>query len=196
MVLLGRIIELISGHNYVDYLQKHIFDVAGMKDTFFPELDQVNPRIAVGYGRKWNESGLRIVNNLYDNAVKGCPAGCAYGTVSDIFCFAEAFNSSLLVSRDMAQQMTAAKPELGSPNYGFGFAVMPDRAIYGHSGGLLGASSNLDISKDPDGWVIVILANDIGMRAPTLRARQLIGVMVHEPEGSRAYLPNAGRRIR
>jgi CubicO group peptidase (beta-lactamase class C family) len=107
MVLLGRIIELVSGESYIDFLKRHLFDAVGMKDTLFPELDRVNRGIAVGYGREWSESGPTIVNNLYDNAVRGCPAGCAYATTGDIFLFAEAFKAGRLVSLEMVRQMTS-----------------------------------------------------------------------------------------
>ena len=92
--------------------------------------------------------------------------------------------------------MTTAKPDLGSPDYGYGFAIHPQRVLYGHSGGLVGASANLDITCDPEGWVIVIAANDLSMRAPALKARQLVGVTVPEAEEGRSYLPRSGLTAR
>ena len=96
----------------------------------------------------------------------------------------------------MVHLMTSAKPELSSPDYGFGFFVHPERALYGHSGGLIGASANLDITCEPEGWVIVVLANELSMRAPVLKARQIIGVTVPEAERGRSYLPRAGMTAR
>jgi len=64
--------------------------------------------------------------------------------------------------------------------------------LFGHSGGLVGASANLDITRQPDGWVVVVLANELSMRAPVLKARQLIGVTVPEAESGRSHLPRAG----
>ena len=80
----------------------------------------------------------------------------------------------------MAETLTTGKPEVGSPDYGYGFGIHPGRALYGHSGGFIGISANLDITVDPAGWVVVVLANTETSRAPTLKARQLIGVS--EPE--------------
>ena len=59
-----------------------------------------------------------------------------------------------------------------------------------------GLSSNLDVVEDPAGWVVVVLANDMGMRAPVLKARQLIGVTAPEPTATRACLPTAYLRRR
>jgi hypothetical protein len=64
--------------------------------------------------------------------------------------------------------------------------------LFGHSGGLVSASANLDITRQPDGWVVVVLANELSMRAPVLKARQLIGVTVPEAESGRSHLPRAG----
>lgn len=192
MVLLGKILEQICGSTYFDVMQELVLKPAGMNDSGFPELDFVNKNTAVGYGKAWSKDGLRWKNSLYEGVIKGGPAGCAYATVGDVFRFAEAFRGGRLVSGDMMKMMTTAREELSSPDYGYGFAIHPERALYGHSGGLIGASANLDIFEDPEGWVVVVLANDLTMRTPVLKARQFIGLTVPENEEARAYLPHAG----
>ena len=101
-------------------------------------------------------------------------------TVGDLFNFAEALKSGALVSKTMAETLTTGKPELDSAHYGYGFGIHPERVLYGHSGGFVGISANLDIVTEPEGWVIVVLANDDSMRAPVIKSRQLIGVVVPE----------------
>lgn len=192
MVLLGRIIELVTGTDYFDYVQEAVLARAGMKQAGFPSLDEVNPGTAVGYHRTWTENGAVIVNSLFEGQIRATPAGCGYATVRDIFAFAEAFRNGRLVSDDMAHAMTSAKDVLHAPDYGYGFYVHPERALYGHSGGLIGASANVDITCEPEGWVIVVLCNDLSMRAPVLKARQIIGVRVPEAEEARGWLPRSG----
>jgi len=192
MVLLGKIIELISGRSYFDHMQHAVLSRAGMTSSGFPQLDHVNKNTAVGYGKRWTTAGPVDCNSLFEGVVRGGPAGCGYATASDIFRFAQSFTRGDLVSHEMVKLMSSAKPELGAHDYGFGFSVHPERALYGHSGGLVGASANLDITCKPDGWVVVVLANDLGMRTPTLKARQLIGVTVQESVQGRSYLPRAG----
>lgn len=196
MVLLGKIIELVTGANYFDYVEKAVVERAGMTDSGFLELDFVNKKTAVGYHKVWSLKGPRMYNCLFEGVVRGGPAGCAYSTVQDIFRFAEAFRADRLVAGRTRKLMTTPKPELNSADYGFGFALHPEGVLYGHSGGLIGASSNLDIIQEPDGWVVVVLCNDLSMRAPVLKVRQLIGVTVSEAEGGRAYLPRAGMTAR
>lgn len=196
MILLGKVIEAVTGRSYHDHVTEAVLGPAGMPTAGFVELDHVNPGIAVGYHRRWTGSGPVITNSLFDWAVRGAPDGCGYATVTDIWNFAEAFRHGRLVSAEMACVMTTPKPDLSSPDYGFGFAIHPERALYGHSGGLIGASANLDITLDPQGWVIVVLANDLSMRAPVLKARQLVGVTVPEADAARAHLPRGGLSAR
>lgn len=180
MMLAGKIVELASGQDYGSYLAEHVFRPAGMTHSGCFELDEVNHNLAVGYHELWSVDGVTVKNNVFEHVVKGGPAGGCYATVGDLFRFAEALKAGKLVSPDMAETLTTAKPELGSERYGYGFGIHPGRTLYGHGGGFPGISANLDITVDPEGWVIVVLANDDGMRAPMLKARQLIGVMAPE----------------
>jgi CubicO group peptidase (beta-lactamase class C family) len=123
---------------------------------------------------------MTMKNNLFHHVVKGGPAGGCYSTVRDLFHFARALESGILVSPEMAETLTTGKPELNSEQHGYGFGIHPGRALYGHSGGFMGISANLDITVDPEGWVVVVLANDDSMRAPVIKSRQLIGVAVPE----------------
>lgn len=196
MILLGKVIETVTGTSYHQHVEAEVLARAGMTDAGFIELDRVNQNVAVGYHRTWTRSGPVVANTVFDWAVRGAPDGCGFATVADIWAFAEALRAGRLVSEAMVETMTTAKPELGSPYYGYGFSVHPKRALFGHSGGLVGASANLDMTVAPDGWTIIVLANDLSMRAPVIKARQLIGMNVPEDEEGRAYLPRAGMTAR
>lgn len=192
MVLLGKIIEIVKGRTYFDHMRTAIFQTANMEAADFIYLDEVNDQVAVGYTRSWGVGGPRWTNNIFENFVGGCPAGGGYATVLDIYRFVEALEAGKLVSPEMLECLTTAKIELKSPHYGYGFSIHPERKLFGHSGGMLGCSANLDIVLDPPGWKIVILANDLGMRPVALKARQLIGVTVPEADEARSYLPRGG----
>lgn len=176
MMVLGKVIEIASGENYFDYIQANVLDRAGMARSGCFELDRVNDNLAVGYAERWSRDGVEIVNNVFEHVVRGGPAGGCYSTVGDLLRFATALDDGTLVSKSMAETLTTGKPEIGSPDYGYGFGIHPGRALYGHSGGFIGISANLDIMVDPEGWVVVVLANDETMRAPVIKAKQLIGV--------------------
>lgn len=62
---LGRVIEVVSGERYEDFLQKRVFDPLGMKDTtFYPTKGQA-ARLAVTYGKgKDKDARLTVDPNL------------------------------------------------------------------------------------------------------------------------------------
>lgn len=176
MLLLGKVIEKVTGQNYFDYIQRHVLDPAGMDRSGCLELDRVNDTLAVGYAERWSADGNEVVNNLFEHVVRGGPAGGCHATVDDLFRFASALHDGTLLSGEMAATLTTPKPALGAEQYGYGFGIGPNRAWHGHSGGFIGIGANLDIGVNPEGWVIVVLSNDGNLRAPMQMARHLTGL--------------------
>jgi CubicO group peptidase (beta-lactamase class C family) len=196
MMLLGKVIAQMSGRSYYEAMSDLVFEPAGMKTAFFPHLDEVHLGCANGYGQRWTEDGPVTINALHSWAIRGAADGCAFASLQDIWAFVEAFQNGKLVSPEMARVMTSAKPELGALDYGYGFALLPERAVVGHSGGLVGASANLDMTNDPDGWTVIVLANDLSMRTPVIKARQMIGVTMQERDEAQTNMPRAGLTAR
>jgi D-alanyl-D-alanine carboxypeptidase len=85
-ILLGRIIELVSGEPYQTYVRRHLYIPAGMLHTDSrPEIDRVTGR-AIGYTH--TPSGL--LPNTATLPWSGTSAGGGYSTVNDLLLFAEA----------------------------------------------------------------------------------------------------------
>ena len=175
MLVLGKVIEVVTKQDYFDYVREHLTKPAGMVNTDAYELDRVNPNLAVGYQREYGEDGARgYRNNIFMHVMRGGPAGGGYSTVEDLLRFAEALEAGKLVSRQTFEMMTTPKPEVNSPEYGYGFGVDPETRIVGHSGGFPGISSNLDIVKGT-GYVAVVLSNYGGASQPVVeKIRSLV----------------------
>jgi D-alanyl-D-alanine carboxypeptidase len=151
-VLLGRIIEKVSGMSYYDYVRSHIFEPAGMKSTDSrPETDNV-PNRAAGYLRRNTE----WVSNADTLPWRGMAAGGGYSTTGDLLRFALALESGKLISKSMLAEATTSH----SQQYGYGFAVQGEGLLknYGHSGGAPGMSGDLRIFPEL-GYVVVSLSN-------------------------------------
>jgi D-alanyl-D-alanine carboxypeptidase len=155
-LLLGLLIEKISGQSYYEYVEKHIFQPAGMSSTnSLPENVEV-PGRAVGYLKR----GSEWVPNNDTLPWRGTSAGGGYSTVGDLFRFAEALRSGKLLPKELAQQ--AASVQFKDPDapsglgYGFGFFVRGDS--FGHGGGAPGMNGELRIFPD-SGVVIAVLSN-------------------------------------
>jgi D-alanyl-D-alanine carboxypeptidase len=150
-ILLGRIIELVSGEPYESYVREHIYVPAGMLHTDSrPEIDRVEGR-AIGYARGPN--GL-----LPDTATlpwSGTSAGGGYSTVDDLLLFGEALQTGKLLSRTLLEEATTGDP--AHRDYGLGFYVLPGGS-YGHGGGAPGINGELHLLPH-DGYVIVAFVN-------------------------------------
>src|ERR1035437_5302899 len=92
--LLGKIIEVISGQTYYDFVRENIFLKAGMLNTDSYEIDSNNlkPDIAIGYTRRIDiEGNMRKdgdrIDNLWINLVKGDSSGGGYSTCPDLLNF-------------------------------------------------------------------------------------------------------------
>jgi CubicO group peptidase (beta-lactamase class C family) len=153
MLLLGAIIERVSGLSYFDYVRTRIFEPAGMRSTgSLPETDRV-PNRANGYMRR-NDAWVANTDTL---PWSGTAAGGGYSTVGDFFRFAEALQSGRLVSKASLAQMIT--PGLAS-SYGFGMSLAGEGALrsFGHAGGAPGQNGDLRVFPE-SGYVIVALSN-------------------------------------
>jgi len=160
-VLLGRIIELVSGQTYEQYVREHIYLPAGMQYTDSrPVTDHVEGR-AIGYTHAPNG----LAPNTDGMPWSGTSAGGGYSTVRDLFLFAETLQSGKLLSPDLLNAATQASSL--RPDYGMGFYVLPDGG-YGHGGGAPGVNGELHILAQ-SGYVLVALAN----RDPRMATNQV-----------------------
>lgn len=171
MLVLGKVIEKASGQNYFDYIRENIYKKAGMTNSDAYDLDSVNPNLAVGYEKNFTEQGAVFRNNIFMHVIRGGPAGGGYSTVGDLLKFARALQSGKLVGKEYVKMLTTAKPELKSPDYGFGFGI--ESESFGHSGGFVGISSQLIIFTNSD-YTAVVLSNYGGAsQSVTAKLREL-----------------------
>jgi len=159
-ILLGAIIEKASGENYYDYIQNHIFDVAGMKNTGFDELDQLITNTARGYVKEKRDENIVWRSNESDCNWKGTPAGGAYSTVEDLLRFEQALKNNLLVSKETKDVLFSPKTKLGARSYGYGFQVrqIEKQLKVGHTGGYTGINNCFYMYLN-NSFTVIILCN-------------------------------------
>jgi len=141
------------------------------------DVDLVVPNLVIGYSRERAATGTQWRANTFEHVIRGGPAGGGYSTARDLLAFAEAMRGGRLVSPATAECLWSAKPELQSPDYGYGFGVGRDALgrTAGHSGGFSGIASILDIYLDT-GWTLVVLSNlDGGMPPVAQKLREVAG---------------------
>jgi CubicO group peptidase (beta-lactamase class C family) len=157
-ILLGLLIEKVSGENYYDYVRAHIFEPAGMMQTdSLPEAVSV-PGRSIGYSR--SASG-ELESNAGTLPYRGTSAGGGYSTVGDLVRFAEALTSYRLLDRQTTDLATAGKQSVfGDAYYAFGFDDRTEGGVrsFGHGGGAPGMNGELRIFPK-SGYVVVVLSN-------------------------------------
>jgi D-alanyl-D-alanine carboxypeptidase len=151
-VLLGALIEKVSGMPYYDYVRTKVFQPAGMTLTdSLPETEKVAKR-ATGYMK----DGSSWTPNTDTLPWRGTAAGGGYSTVGDLLRFAQALESGKLISKTMLAEAT--KDQADGYGYGFGIDGEGELKSYGHNGGAPGMNGDLRVFPQL-GVVIVSLAN-------------------------------------
>ena len=160
-VLLGAIIEAVSGESYYDYVREHVFGLAGMTSTdSLPESVEV-PNRSIGYMRAGSGAQSWQPNTDW-LPWRGTAAGGGYSTVGDVARFAGALTSHKLLSADSTELLITGKVTVGpGASYAFGFVDFRGKdgnGSVGHSGGAPGMNGDLRIYPK-SGYVVVVLAN-------------------------------------
>ncbi len=172
----GRIIEVVSGMPYQEFMQKRLFDPLGMKDTtFWPSEEQVK-RLAKSYKPGKDNMGLEEFQITYlhyplsDSKRQPIPAGGLFSTATDTAAFFQmllnggAHAGKHLLSENAVRQMTSTQTGnllnqgKGEKGYGLGLnaarKARPDAVIPGvteHGGAY---STNMRI--DPERGLITV----------------------------------------
>lgn len=110
-ILLGLMIEKVTGMTYRDYVRQHVFARAGMLHSDFYRMDRVNERVAEGVDPLYDESD-RLTGwkkNIYSYPPIGSPDGGAHVTAGDADIFLRALKSGALVSETLTADILTPK---------------------------------------------------------------------------------------
>jgi CubicO group peptidase (beta-lactamase class C family) len=160
MVLLGVVIERVTGQSYYDYVQNHVYKPAGMTLSGSLSEDEVVPGRSIGYMRSRGNS--EWAPNTDTLPYRGTSAGGGYSTVGDLLRFAYALLSHKLLNVASTELLITGKVEGGGGGrYAYGFEDDRDKdgnGWVGHSGGAPGMNGDLRIYHK-SGYVVAVLAN-------------------------------------
>ncbi|QJE98675.1 serine hydrolase domain-containing protein [Luteolibacter luteus] len=162
MNLAARVVEIVSGMSYEDFLQQRFFDPLGMKETtFWPSEAQI-ARLAGAYGPNKDKSGyakgdITFLKKPYNDRVHRFPeaGGGLFSTVHDILRYGTmlANNGELEGKRYLspAAMDELRKEQTGKTkvNYSLGYHLR--NGMFGHDG-----AYGTDLSVDPKSGLIAI----------------------------------------
>lgn len=156
MLLLGAVIEKVSGKDYFDYVRQFVYRPAGMTRSDSYAMDDPVPDLAMGYIRD-PKAPLGWRENNFMHVLRGGPAGGGYSTVRDLRAFAAALEEGRLVPKAL---LAKAWTKASDTSYGYGFVTDTGRAghVVGHTGGFPGIGVELDMYLDR-GYTVASLSN-------------------------------------
>lgn len=152
-VVLGQIIERITGERYAEFLKETIFDPLRMQDTLVvDERKQQVPRLALAYEKRngrWQDITYSPENSIYGE-------DGIYSTINDLYKWDQALYTDRLVSHSTLEMaFTPGRTNDGKEittevfthpsSYGFGWFIssMHGRKVFEHSGGWSGYATHI-----------------------------------------------------
>ena len=177
--LLGLIVERVSGQSFYDYMQRNVFDRAGMKRAAYVDVRSRPQDIAVGYTKG---DGGTPAENWDQIEQRSSPAGGAYASAPDLVAFSQALWSGKLAGQALVRQFTTGQVAMGPQmQYAFGFGVGDIRGWrqVGHNGGFPGVNAEFMMFPDK-GIDVVVLANMDGPAA-TMTIGRVVGALTGAP---------------
>ena len=177
-VLLGAIIEKLTGQSYADFVQESIFEPLRMRNSHYGG-HQLIPRRAAGYRRE----GDGYVNARYLSMTQPHAAGALLSNIGDLALWNAGLDGDQLLSEASRQKMfTAYRLADGeSTDYGYGFRVGTLRgspSIY-HGGGIFGFTT-FAIRLPEEGVYVAVLQNGSPVN-PSRLCRQIAALAIGKP---------------
>lgn len=148
-VVLGAIIEQISGESYEQFLHERIFTPLGMQASGYDHPDEPREERAVGYLQPGELASYHDMSTLF-------AAGALYSTVGDLLAWDQALYSEELLPQSAIQEMFT--PYMNQYGYGWKIGSQYDRRVVSHPGLVTGFSTYIARYID-DRVTVIVLSN-------------------------------------
>lgn len=159
-VVLGPVVQKVTGMSYEDYVRENIYKPAGMENGD-PPKESGGAAFALSYQKRFDEHGTPLFHRSEyfgtPSAGPGNASGGGYAAAGDLLRFERALRSGKLIGAAARELLWSPKPEMGSNDYGYGFDVHTAPASVGHGGGALGVSNYMEMFRS--GWTSIVLSN-------------------------------------
>jgi CubicO group peptidase (beta-lactamase class C family) len=197
-VVLGRLVEVIAGQPYEQYIATHVYRPAAMTKSGFLDAATRSDDVALGYFAADAEGNpVRASEGATLTArtpARGNPAGGGYSTAADLFRFARALRTGRLLDARMTDYvLNGTFSGASGPKFGFALReqIVAGRRFIGNGGGAPGV--NAEFRFDPAGDVTVVVLSN----ASPPSATQLLGDILNRVAGpTPSSEPPSGSRAR
>jgi len=163
-LLLGKIIEAVSGQTYEAYLQQHIFLPAGMKESRVMRFTMVRPQKTTPYTNDDDLGLLKVIPNAYSYA-----AGGLWSNPKELLNWMQALRAGEVIPPTSLSRMFPTNETLEQPPY-FGWEVneVAGQRCYEHSGFEPGFKARSIYLPAEDIYLIAVQNTESGSPTPPL----------------------------
>ncbi len=163
-LLLGYIIEKVTGKSYEQVLQENIFTPLKMNNTGYDHHGTLLKNRASGY----EKNGRSYVNASFIDMSVPHAAGALYSTVEDLYLWDQALYGNQLLRKENLELLFTKHIPSGGGHYGYGWGVgeiplgnTPERIeTTSHGGGINGF--NTQLTRIPSDKSFIVLLNNTG----------------------------------
>src|SRR5262249_14248384 len=169
-LVLGHLIEKLSGGSYGAFVQANLFTPAGMKDSGYDTHAAIIPHRASRYVT----TGAARFNAPFIAMTIPHAAGSLYSTTEDLLRWESALFGGRILSAASFEAMTTPFKN----DYAFGLVVhtVAGRKVIEHNGGINGF--NTALAYYPDSRITIVVLGNLNGRSPEQIAAAL-GVLAH-----------------
>jgi CubicO group peptidase (beta-lactamase class C family) len=158
-VMMHRIIEMISGMSFEDFIQDRIFTPLEMSDSLIPTGPKRIDKAAIGYKKTGKGQFER---EIYNKTILGWADGNIMSTVEDLLKWSQALETEDLVKKETMNEAFESYilTDGRKANYGFGHFLFDGRGVneIWHTGGIEGYRTNFKRFPD-EGMELIMLTN-------------------------------------
>lgn len=162
-ILLGMVIEKVSGEPYAKYLEREFFEPLGLTHTSYCPSHPTDPAFASGYSKK--DDG--VVPHEYLSMTQPYAAGSLCSTVGDFVKWQRDLASGTVVSPESFTQMSTAGTLNNGEHTHYGFGLAPGDVLghkdVAHSGGIPGFTTMAFYFPDDTLNVVVFSNYDLSL---------------------------------
>lgn len=174
-VVLGYILEIVSGQTYEDFIRNHIFEKIGMNNSYYASHDKIIKNRVSGYR---NRDG--VVNANYISFSIPYASGSIMSNVDDMLKWQNAIDSNKLISSKIAEKAFAnyTLKDGSKIDYGYGWHIkdLNGKLVREHGGSIFGFKS-MGV-YEPSGQVYVIGLSNCDCNSPTALTRDIAALVL------------------
>ncbi|MFE5674337.1 serine hydrolase domain-containing protein [Streptomyces erythrochromogenes] len=160
LILLGLVVEKVTGQRLDDYINREVVAAAGLKHTLFPVGAEFPAPHAQGYTDQ-TLSG-KTANATDWNPSWGWAAGAMISNLSDLRSWAKTVATGTLLKPATQAERLKVVPSL--PGAGYGLGIFNVQGWIGHNGSLPGYQSLTVYLPGPQATLVVLLNTDTDYR--------------------------------